>query len=107
MSDTQEKLEEILDNLGERYIMVEHRLIHQGMPESNGKHKELEHAKTKISHLIDSAKREGAIEIRNLYGSPKCEALHHPKKYQHTALEDCPVEKEINALTEQSEESEE
>ena len=62
MSDTQEKLEEILDNLGERYIMVEHRLIHQGMPESNGKHKELEHAKTKISHLIESAKREGAIE---------------------------------------------
>ena len=59
---TQEKLEEILDNLGERYIMVEHRLIHQGMPESNGKHKELEHAKTKISHLIESAKREGAIE---------------------------------------------
>ena len=62
MTNTQEKLEEILDNLGERYIMVEHRLIHQGMPESNGKHKELEHAKTKISHLIDSAKREGAIE---------------------------------------------
>lgn len=58
-----------------------------------------------IKQLIDSAKREGAIEIRNLYGSPKCEALHHPKKYQHTALEDCPVEKEINALTEQSEES--
>ena len=62
MTNTQEKLEEILDNLGERYIMVEHRLIHQGMPESNGKHKELEHAKTKISHLIESAKREGAIE---------------------------------------------
>lgn len=59
-----------------------------------------------FSEAIDSAKREGAIEIRNLYGSPKCEALHHPKKYQHTALEDCPVEKEINALTEQSEESE-
>ena len=58
MTNTQEKLEEILDNLGERYIMVEHRLIHQGMPESNGKHKELEHAKTKISHLIESAKRE-------------------------------------------------
>ena len=62
MTNTQEKPEEILDNLGERYIMVEHRLIHQGMPESNGKHKELEHAKTKISHLIESAKREGAIE---------------------------------------------
>jgi len=58
-----------------------------------------------VDDLIDSAKREGAIEIRNLYGSPKCEALHHPKKYQHTAFEDCPVEKEINALTEQSEES--
>ena len=65
------------------------------------------HDETILLDLIESAKREGAIEIRNLYGSPKCEALHHPKKYQHTALEDCPVEKEINALTEQSEESEE
>ena len=64
------------------------------------------HDETILFDLIDSAKREGAIEIRNLYGSPKCEALHHPKKYQHTALEDCPVEKEINALTEQSKESE-
>ena len=62
-------------------------------------------ARKEVQELIDSAKREGAIEIRNLYGSPKCEALHHPKKYQHTALEDCPVEEEINALTEQSEES--
>jgi len=59
-----------------------------------------------VNKLIDSAKREGAIGVRNLYGSPKCEALHHPKKYQHTAFEDCPVEKEINALIEQSEESE-
>lgn len=28
---------DVLDNLGERYIMVEHRLIHLGMPESNGR----------------------------------------------------------------------
>ena len=67
MTNTQEKLEEILDNLGERYIMVEHRLIHQGMPESNGKHKELEHAKTKISHLIESAKREELIKIHTFH----------------------------------------
>lgn len=39
--------------------------------------------------------RKAVVELLNLYGSPRCEIMHHQKKHQHTALEDCPVEKRI------------
>lgn len=59
----------------------------------------------KLTDIIDTATREAridvAIELSNLYGSPRCEALHHSKKYQHGDLEDCPVEKKINDLLDQ------
>ena len=103
MSSTQEKIEEILRS-------VQSMGYNQAISDSSDAHTEsgaiyVDEALPQIETLINQARKEAAIEIRNLYGSPKCEALHHPKKYQHTALEDCPVEKEINALTEQSEES--
>lgn len=37
MTNYNERLGKILDYLGERHIMVEHRLVHLGMPEENGK----------------------------------------------------------------------
>lgn len=36
--------------------------------------------------------------ITNLYGEPRCENLHHSRKNQHSGIEECPVEKEINDL---------
>jgi hypothetical protein len=43
-----QELDEILSMLGERHIMVEHRLIHVGMPERNGKNIETRNAKQAI-----------------------------------------------------------
>jgi len=40
---------------------------------------------------------EKVVKLANLYGEPRCENLHHAKKNQHTSIEDCPVEKAINA----------
>jgi len=40
-------------------------------------------------------------EIINLYGDPRCSQLHHSKKHRHEALENCPVEAEINKLIEE------
>ena len=52
MTNYNERLEEILANLGERHIMVEHRLVHLGMPEQNGKDIETREAKQAITSLI-------------------------------------------------------
>lgn len=38
------------------------------------------------------------VELLNLIGTPTCESLHHPKKYQHRALEVCPVVERIAEL---------
>ena len=45
---------------------------------------------------LDERKRY--VEVVNLYGTPTCESLHHPKRYQHTALENCPVVGRIQQL---------
>ena len=52
MTNYNERLDEILAYLGERHIMVEHRLIHLGMPEQNGKNIETREAKQAITSLI-------------------------------------------------------
>lgn len=43
------------------------------------------------------AQRLAQIDMYNLYGEPKCENLHHPKKWRHNATQDCPVEQAIRA----------
>ena len=55
-------------------------------------------AKQAIKALIAKAVVEARIELYNLYGEPRCENLHHPKKWQHKALEDCPVVQAIEQL---------
>lgn len=45
---------------------------------------------------IDERKQH--IELLNLYGTPRCEYLHHSKNYQHEISETCPVEKRIAQL---------
>ena len=52
MTNYNERLDEILANLGERHIMVEHRLIHLDMPEQNGKNIETRKAKQALTSLI-------------------------------------------------------
>ena len=52
MTNYNERLDEILANLGERHIMVEHRLVHLGMPEQNGKNIETRTAKQALTSLI-------------------------------------------------------
>jgi len=52
MTNYNERLDEILNTLGERHIMVEHRLIHLDMPEQNGKNIETRKAKQTITSLI-------------------------------------------------------
>ena len=52
MTNYNERLCEILNTLGERHIMVEHRLIHIGMPEQNGKNIETRKAKQALTSLI-------------------------------------------------------
>ena len=52
MTNYNEILDEILDNLGERHIMVEHRLVHILIPEQKGKNIETRRAKQAITSLI-------------------------------------------------------
>jgi len=61
-----------------------------------------------VEYAIEQAKayitasyipRQSYIELLNLFGTPTCESLHHPKKYQHRAVEDCPVVERITELT--------
>jgi hypothetical protein len=54
-----------------------------------------------IMQLITAERAKWELEARiviGLFGEPRCEQLHHDKKYQHTATEDCPVEALINQL---------
>lgn len=60
-----------------------------------------------LDKLISSKVNEEVIkerkrydEIINLYGVPQCNHLHHPKKFQHSAIEDCPVVDRIRTLKE-------
>ena len=52
MTNYNERLEEILANLGERHIMVEHRLVHILIPEQKGKNIETRRARQAITSLI-------------------------------------------------------
>ena len=67
MTNYNERLEEILANLGERHIMVEHRLVHLGMPEQNGKDIETREAKQAITSLIKELVAEARINENNIY----------------------------------------
>ena len=61
------RLDEILNTLGERHIMVEHRLVHLGMPEQNGKNIETRKAKQAITSLIKELVAEARIdELKHL-----------------------------------------
>jgi hypothetical protein len=55
-----------------------------------------EELKQAIEQLIIDEK----IALINLYGTPRCENLHHSKKDRHSALEDCPVVDRIKSLKE-------
>lgn len=55
------KLRDILNHLGERHIMVEHRLIHVGMPEKNGKAKETAEAEKAIREAVAEEMLEMAL----------------------------------------------
>ena len=48
---------------------------------------------------FEERERLARIQLRNLYGEPRCANLHHSKKWQHGAVEDCPVENAINQLS--------
>ena len=72
MTNYNEILDEILDNLGERHIMVEHRLVHILIPEQKGKNIETRRARQAITSLIKElvaeAKPAGAsIDIIETY----------------------------------------
>ena len=62
MTNYNERLDEQLTNLGERHIMVEHRLVHLGMPEQNGKNIETRKAKQAITSLIKELVAEAKPE---------------------------------------------
>ena len=60
-----------------------------------------------------AAKEQGAVlratanskklitELISLYGIPICDNLHHPKKYQHSLSQKCPVEVRLSIITNQ------
>ena len=62
MTNYNERLDEILNTLGERHIMVEHCLIHLDMPEQNGKNIETRKAKQAITSLIKELVAEAKPE---------------------------------------------
>ena len=64
MPNYNQRLDEILNTLGERHIMVEHRLIHLGMPEQNGKNIETRKAKQAITSLIKELVAEAKPEMK-------------------------------------------
>jgi hypothetical protein len=57
-----------------------------------------QHTVPEILALIADQCRLARVELINLYGTPRCEYLHHSKKDQHSALEDCPVVAKIKTL---------
>ena len=60
--------------------------------------KRIETAKQELTNLIQTLEKKARIELFNLYGTPVCENLHHPKKYQHKYFENCPVVERIAQL---------
>ncbi len=52
-----------------------------------------------LEAIIEQQVLIGQIELANLYGTPRCENLHHSKKNRHSALEECPVVRQISKLT--------
>lgn len=51
-----------------------------------------------LTKLIQTIEKNARAELFNLYGTPVCENLHHPKKYQHKGFENCPVVERITQL---------
>lgn len=66
MTKSNISVEDLFETFGERYIMVEHRLIHQGMPEENGKHKELVKTKAAIIAHFHQALLSGLPERNDM-----------------------------------------
>ena len=64
MTNYNKRLDEILNTLGERHIMVEHCLIHLGMPEQNGKNIETRKAKQALTSLIKELVMEAKPEMK-------------------------------------------
>ena len=60
--------------------------------------KMIDSGKHQVHTLIEEAEREARNEIFDLYGTPQCEHLHHPKKWQHSLSEDCPVLERLTEL---------
>ena len=86
--------DEQIDELLKDYELLKH----QDCDDSCGnKGTELE-AKQAIKKLLLEVTKP-YIEIISLYGVPTCDSVHHPKKYQHSSLEDCPVVERIDQLT--------
>ena len=85
MTNYNERLDEIVDTLNQ---FAPDQLVEEMRAQ----------AKQAIKALIAKAVVEARIELYNLYGEPRCENLHHPKKWQHKALEDCPVVQAIEQL---------
>lgn len=52
----------------------------------------------RIAAHTDKAVKEAVAKLSNLYGTARCENLHHPKKWQHKASDGCPVEQAIKEL---------
>ena len=93
MTNYNERLDEILGNLGERHIMVEHRLVHLGMPEQNGKNIETRKAKQAITSLIkelvEEAKPARAVISDDEMGidrARKSAANHAINEFEHNLL---------------------
>jgi hypothetical protein len=54
-----------------------------------------------ILDLITAERAKWELEAKtviSLFGKPRCEQLHHDKKYQHAATQNCPVEALITEL---------
>ena len=47
---------------------------------------------------MTAVERKQLIVLLNLYGEPRCEALHHKKGQYHSGSEKCPVITEIELL---------
>lgn len=52
----------------------------------------------KVKQEIQALITEKMVKLANLYGNPRCANLHHDKKNQHTATQDCPAEIAIYEL---------
>ena len=65
-----EQIDEILANLGERHIMVEHRLVHLGMPVQSGKNIETRKAKAELLELVLEVIGNAPIETRGITQDP-------------------------------------